>query len=365
MIFERMAHDDYEEVVFCYDKTSGLKAIIVIHDTTLGPALGGCRVWNYDTEEEALNDALRLAKGMTYKNAAAGLNIGGGKSVIIADPNNIENPEALYRAFGRYVEGLNGRYITAADVGIKTENLDTIYLETKYVVGISESYGSSGNPGPVTAMGIYRGMLRTAKEAFGDDSLKDKVIAIQGAGSVAYNLATYLHKDGAKIVVTDINEAAVERMVNEFGATAVGVEDIYDVEADIFCPCALGAILNDNTIPRLKVKAVCGSANNQFEEEERHSKMLEDRGIIYAPDFIVNSGGVINVADELQGYNQERALSKAADIYNQIGKVFDIAKRDNITTAKAADILAEERIAAMKEVRSNFVQTELSTLSKR
>ena len=365
MIFERMEHEDFEQIVFCHDKTSGLKGIIVIHDTTLGPALGGCRVWDYDSEEEALVDAMRLAKGMTYKNAAAGLEIGGGKSVIIADPKNIENPEALFRSFGRYVESLNGRYITAADVGIKTENLDTMYLETDYVVGISESYGSSGNPGPVTGMGVYRGMLRTAKEVFGDDSLKGKKIAIQGCGSVAYNMAKYLHEDGAEMIVTDISEEAVQRMVDEFGATPVGVDEIYEVEADIFCPCALGAILNDDTIPKLKVKAVCGSANNQFEDEEKHSKMLEERGILYAPDFIVNSGGVINVADELSGYNRERALEKAADIYNQIGQVFEIAKRDNITTARAADILAEERMAAMKEMRSNFIRTERNTLSRR
>lgn len=326
MIFEKMASEDYEQIIFCHDKTSGLKGIIAIHDTTLGPALGGCRVWNYESEEEALIDAMRLAKGMTYKNAAAGLNLGGGKSVIIADPKK-DKTEAMFRAFGRYVESLNGRYITAADVGTNPEILDIVYQETDYVVGISESYGSSGDPSPVTAMGVYNAILRTAKEAFGDDSLKGKTIAIQGCGSVAYSLCKHLHKDGAKMIVTDIDEDAVNRVVDEFGAEKVGVDEIYEVEADIFSPCALGAILNDETIPKLKVKAICGSANNQLEDIEKHGQMLKERGIIYAPDFIANAGGVINVADELLGYNRERALEKAAGIYDQIGLVLILLKK--------------------------------------
>ena len=364
MIFNKMESGEYEQILFCHDKASGLKAIIAIHDTTLGPALGGCRIWNYDSEEEALIDAMRLAKGMTYKNAAAGLNIGGGKSVIIADPKS-DKTEAMLRAFGRYVESLNGRYITAADVGSGPADLDIIYQETDYVVGISESYGSSGNPSPVTAFGVYRAMMRTAKEAFGDDSLEGKTVSVQGCGSVAYSLCEYLHEAGAKMIVTDINEEAVERVVNDFGAEKVGVDEIFEVEADIFAPCALGAILNDTTIPKLKVKAVCGSANNQLEDIEKHGQMLKDRGIIYAPDFIANAGGVINVADELLGYNRERALDNASRIYDQMGLVFDIAREQDITTAEAADRMAEERIATMKEVRSNFIRTEHDTLSRR
>ena len=364
MIFNKMESGEYEQILFCHDKASGLKAIIAIHDTTLGPALGGCRIWNYASEEEALIDAMRLAKGMTYKNAAAGLNIGGGKSVIIADPKS-DKTEAMLRAFGRYVESLNGRYITAADVGSGPADLDIIYQETDYVVGISESYGSSGNPSPVTAFGVYRAMMRTAKEVFGDDSLEGKTVAIQGCGSVAYSLCEYLHEAGAKMIVTDINEEAVERVVNDFGAEKVGVDEIFEVEADIFAPCALGAILNDTTIPKLKVKAVCGSANNQLEDIEKHGQMLKDRGIIYAPDFIANAGGVINVADELLGYNRERALDNASRIYDQMGLVFDIAREQDITTAEAADRMAEERIATMKEVRSNFIRTEHDTLSRR
>ncbi|RPF58067.1 Leu/Phe/Val dehydrogenase [Abyssicoccus albus] len=352
MIFERMEHEDYEQLVFCHDKTSGLKAIIAIHDTTLGPALGGCRMWDYASEEEAIDDVLRLAKGMTYKNAAAGLNLGGGKTVIIGKPD--QKSEFMFRALGRYVNSLNGRYITAEDVNTTVQDMDYIYEETPYVTGISESYGSSGNPSPKTAYGVYISMKRTAKEAFGDDSLKGKKIAVQGVGNVAYTMCEYIHDEGAELIVTDINEDSVQRAVDNFGAQAVGIDEIYSVDADIFAPCALGGILNDETIPQLKVKAVCGSSNNQLKEIAKHSKMLQDHGIVYAPDFVVNAGGVINVADELQGYNEERATKKIEEMYDQIGKIFDIAKRENITTAEAADRLAEERIEGYKNVSSTF-----------
>ncbi len=352
MIFERMEHEDYEQLVFCHDKTSGLKAIIAIHDTTLGPALGGCRMWDYASEEEAIDDVLRLAKGMTYKNAAAGLNLGGGKTVIIGKPE--QKSEFMFRALGRYVNSLNGRYITAEDVNTTVQDMDYIYEETPYVTGISESYGSSGNPSPKTAYGVYISMKRTAKEAFGDDSLKGKKIAVQGVGNVAYTMCEYLHEEGAELIVTDINEDSVQRAVDNFGAQAVGIDEIYSVDADIFAPCALGGILNDETIPQLKAKAVCGSSNNQLKDIAKHSKMLQDHGIVYAPDFVVNAGGVINVADELQGYNEERATKKIEEMYDQIGKIFDIAKRENITTAEAADRLAEERIEGYKNVSSTF-----------
>ena len=352
MIFERMEHEDYEQLVFCHDKTSGLKAIIAIHDTTLGPALGGCRMWDYASEEEAIDDVLRLAKGMTYKNAAAGLNLGGGKTVIIGKPE--QKSEFMFRALGRYVNSLNGRYITAEDVNTTVQDMDYIYEETPYVTGISESYGSSGNPSPKTAYGVYISMKRTAKEAFGDDSLKGKKIGVQGVGNVAYTMCEYLHEEGAELIVTDINEDSVQRAVDNFGAQAVGIDEIYSVDADIFAPCALGGILNDETIPQLKAKAVCGSSNNQLKDIAKHSKMLQDHGIVYAPDFVVNAGGVINVADELQGYNEERATKKIEEMYDQIGKIFDIAKRENITTAEAADRLAEERIEGYKNVSSTF-----------
>lgn len=363
-LFNEMELHDYEQVVFCQDKASGLKGIIAIHDTTLGPALGGCRMWPYETEEEALRDVLRLSKGMTYKNAAAGLNIGGGKSVIIGDPKK-DKSEALFRAMGRYVESLNGRYIIAEDVGTTEEDMNFMYLETNYVTGSTVSAGASGNPSPKTALGIYYSMKRTAKEVFGSDSLENLTISVQGVGNVAYELCRLIHEEGGKLIVTDINEEAVARVVADFGATSVGVNDIYEVEADIFSPCALGAILNDETIPKLKVKAVCGSANNQLAEGKKHGKMLAEYGILYAPDFIVNSGGVINVADELGGYNEERAIKNVKNIYEQMGKVFNIAKEQGITTMEAANHLAEDRIAQMLNVRSTFLNSEKSSISKR
>ncbi|ODJ53468.1 leucine dehydrogenase [Brochothrix thermosphacta] len=364
MLFETMVKDGYEQVVFCHDKESGLKAIIAIHDTTLGPALGGCRMWSYASEEEALNDVLRLSRGMTYKNAAAGLNIGGGKTVIIGDPRK-DKSEALFRALGRYVESLNGRYIIAEDVGTTEEDMNHMYMETDFVTGSTAGEGSSGNPSPKTALGIYYAMKRTAKEVFGSDSLTSKKIAVQGVGNVSYTLCELLNEEGAELIVTDINEEAIQRAVTNLNATAVGIDEIYDVEADIFAPCALGAILNDDTIPRLKVKAVCGSSNNQLLDIEKHGKMLQERGILYAPDYIVNSGGVINVADELSGYNETRAVNKVKEIYTQIGKVFDIAKEQNIIPAIAADHLAEQRIDQLKHVRSNFLKTEHSSISRR
>ena len=362
-IFKYMESKDYEQLVFCQDKTSGLKAIIAIHDTTLGPALGGTRMWTYASEEEAIEDALRLARGMTYKNAAAGLNLGGGKTVIIGNPKTDKNDE-MFRAFGRYIEGLNGRYITAEDVGTTEADMDLINLETDYVTGTSAGAGSSGNPSPITAIGIYQGMKAAAKEAFGNDSLSGRTVAMQGVGNVAYSLCEYLHKEGAKLIVTDINETAVQRAVDAFGALAVGINEIYAQEADIFAPCALGAVINDETIPQFKVKVIAGSANNQL-KESKHGDIIHEMGIVYAPDYVINSGGVINVADELAGYNRERAIKRVEGIYDTIGKIFEIAKRDNIPSYLAADRLAEERIARVAKSRGQFLQNEKNVLSKR
>lgn len=361
-LFKYMEDHDYEQLVLCHDKTSGLKAVIAIHDTTLGPALGGTRMWTYESEEAAIEDALRLAKGMTYKNAAAGLNLGGGKTVIIGDPKKDKNDE-LFRAFGRYVEGLNGRYITAEDVGTTEYDMDLIHMETNYVTGISSGEGTSGNPSPVTALGIYKGMKAAAKEAFGDDSLAGKTITVQGVGNVAYTLCEHLHAEGANLIVTDINEEAVSRAVEAFGAKAVATDEIYSQEADIFAPCALGAILNDETIPQLKVKAIAGSANNQL-KEARHGDQLHELGIVYAPDYVINSGGVINVADELMGYNKERALKRVEGIYDTVLKIFEISKRDGIPSYIAADRLAEERIARVGAMKSTFLRNEKNVLTK-
>ena len=353
-IFKYMESYDYEQLVFCQDKTSGLKAIIAIHDTTLGPALGGTRMWNYASEEEAIEDALRLAKGMTYKNAAAGLNLGGGKTVIIGDPLKDKNEE-MFRAFGRFIQGLNGRYITAEDVGTTVADMDLIHEETNYVTGISEAFGSSGNPSPVTAYGVYVGMKAAAKEAFGSDSLEGKTVAVQGVGNVAYTLCEYLHKEGAKLIVADINQASVDRAVEAFGAVQVNVNEIYSQDVDIFAPCALGAIINDETIPQLKAKVIAGSANNQL-KDTKHGDLIHEMGIAYAPDYVINSGGVINVADELYGYNHDRAMTKVAAIYDKIEKIFEISKRDGVPTYVAADRLAEERIARVSKSRSQFLQ---------
>jgi len=362
-IFKYMEKYDYEQLVFCQDEASGLKAIIAIHDTTLGPALGGARMWTYATEENAIEDALRLARGMTYKNAAAGLNLGGGKTVIIGDPFKDKNEE-MFRALGRFIQGLNGRYITAEDVGTSVTDMDLIHEETNYVTGISPAFGSSGNPSPVTAYGVYRGMKAAAKEAFGTDSLEGRTISVQGLGNVAYKLCEYLHNEGAKLVVTDINQAAIDRVVNDFGAKAVAPEEIYAQDVDIFSPCALGAIINDETIPQLKAKVIAGSANNQL-QDSKHGDYIHELGIVYAPDYVINSGGVINVADELYGYNRERAMKRVDGIYDSIEKIFEISKRDGIPTYVAANRLAEERIARVAKSRSQFLKNEKNILNGR
>ncbi|AGK54824.1 branched-chain amino acid dehydrogenase [Bacillus sp. 1NLA3E] len=362
-IFENLEIYDYEQLVFCQDKQSGLKAIIAIHDTTLGPALGGTRMWTYSSEDDAIEDALRLARGMTYKNAAAGLNLGGGKTVIIGDPRRDKNEE-MFRAFGRYIQGLNGRYITAEDVGTTVADMDLIHEETDFVTGISPAFGSSGNPSPATAYGVYRGMKAAAKEAFGTDSLEGKVVAIQGVGNVAINLCKHLRGEGAELIVTDIHKESVQRAIDEFGAKAVEPDEIYGVVCDIYAPCALGAVINDETIPRLKAKVIAGSANNQL-KETKHGDMIHELGIVYAPDYVINAGGVINVADELYGYNRERALKKVEGIYQTINKVIEISKRDQIPTYLAADRLAEERIARIRNSRSQFLLNGHHILSRR
>jgi leucine dehydrogenase len=362
-IFKYMEKYEYEQLVFCQDKQSGLKAIIAIHDTTLGPALGGTRMWTYASEEHAIEDALRLARGMTYKNAAAGLNLGGGKTVIIGDPRKDKNEE-MFRAFGRYIQGLNGRYITAEDVGTTVADMDLIHEETDYVTGISPAFGSSGNPSPVTAYGVYRGMKAAAKEAFGTDSLEGKVIAVQGVGNVAYTLCKHLHEEGAELIVTDISKEAVRRAVEDFNAKAVDPDEIYGVDCDIYAPCALGATINDVTIPQLKARVIAGSANNQL-LDTKHGDLIHDMGIVYAPDYVINAGGVINVADELYGYNSERALKKVEGIYNNIARVIEIAKRDGIPTYQAADRLAEERIERIRNSRSQFLQNGHHILSRK
>ncbi|MCF8008807.1 MAG: leucine dehydrogenase [Halanaerobiales bacterium] len=350
-LFKRLEIDDYEQVVFNYDEASGLKAIIAIHDTTLGPALGGTRIWDYESEEEALNDVLRLSKGMTYKSAAAGLNLGGGKAVIIGKPDQIKSEE-LWRAYGRFIQSLNGRYITAEDVNTSVEDMHIVAEETDYVTGLPST---SGDPSPVTALGVYHGIRAAADEAYGTSSLKNKVVAVQGVGHVGYHLVKHLKEAGAEVIVTDIKQENIDKVVEDFGVKVVEPGKIYSVKSDIFAPCALGAVINDDTIPQLKCDIIAGAANNVLEEEERHGDLLKEKGIIYAPDYVINAGGVINVYDELIGYDRERALKRAKNIYNNIKKVFKISKRDKIPTYEAADIMAEERIEKIGEVRRNFI----------
>jgi len=339
----------HEQVAFCHEPSSGYQGIIAIHDTSLGPALGGTRFWHYATTEEALTDALRLARGMTYKAAVAGLNLGGGKAVIIGD-NKRTDREVLFRSHGRFVDSLGGRYITAEDIGTSPADMEYVHSETRHVAGLQ---GLSGDPSPVTGYGVYMGMKACARHRWGSDSLSGRTVLVQGAGKVAYYLCTNLQKEGARLVVTDIDTDKMQRLVSEFGATAVAPDTIYDQAGDIYAPCALGATINDDTLTRLKVEIVAGGANNQL-AEERHGVELERRGLLYAPDFVINAGGLINVYGELEGWPEERAKRKAQEIYDAILKVFAIAKRDGIPSFQAADRLAEERIAAVSGLRKTY-----------
>ncbi|MBI2304728.1 MAG: Glu/Leu/Phe/Val dehydrogenase [Chloroflexi bacterium] len=355
-ILDYMGAYDYEQVVFCRDAGVGLRAIIAIHDTTLGPALGGIRMWPYATEEEALTDVLRLARAMTYKSAAAGLHLGGGKAVIMGDPQRDRN-EALFLSFGRFVESLGGRYITTEDVGVTVRDLEWVSQETSHVTGLPIEAGSSGDPSPATAFGVYNGIRACCQEVYGTDSLKGLRIALQGVGKVGYHLAQHLREAGAMLTVADINEAAARRVKEELGIPVVPARDIYDVDCDIFSPCALGGVIHDETIPRLKAKIVAGAANNQL-LEGRHGDELARRGILYAPDYVINGGGVINLALELTpaGYDEELAHSRLEGIYDTIQRVIARAKKEAISTARAADLQAEERIAAARRIKRLYLE---------
>jgi leucine dehydrogenase len=351
-LFESVFESEHEQIVFCHNKDAGLRAIIGIHDTTLGPALGGTRMWPYATEEEALRDVLRLSRGMTYKAAVSGLNLGGGKAVIIGDPRK-DKSEALFRAFGRFIDSLNGRYITAEDVGIDVNDMEFIFQETENVVGVHQAHGGSGDPSPYTAHGSIQGMKAALQKVYGDEDLSRYSFAIQGAGHVGLHLVKQLRKKGAKVFITDIMEDSIAEAV-KLGAEAVGEDEIYDVEADVFAPCALGAIINEETIPRLKCKIVAGPANNQLANNEAGSE-LERRGILYAPDYAVNAGGLMNVSIEFEGWNKERALRMTRTIYYNLGRIFKIAERDGIPTWQAADRMAEERIEILGKLKLPYM----------
>ena len=351
-IFEYMEKHGHEQLVFCHDRESGLKAIIGIHNTTLGPALGGCRMWPYADEDDAILDVLRLSKGMTYKNSVLGLVLGGGKCVVIGDSRK-DKTEELFRALGKFVDTLGGRYITAEDVGTTVDDITTVQLETEHVAGLPHI---SGDPSPATAFGVYRGMKACAHEVWGSDSLKGKAVAVQGMGHVGYYLCQHLKDEGASLIITDIYEDRVESAVKEFGATAVKPDEIYGVACDIYAPCALGATVNDETIPQFKCKVIAGSANNQL-KEPRHGDELHKRGIVYAPDYVINGGGVTNVAEEFNaaGYNHDRAYNRIAKIYDKIQRIIVISKRDGIPTYKAADVMAEERIERLGRLNRVYI----------
>jgi leucine dehydrogenase len=346
-VVAQMSKYNHEQLLFCNDNATGLKAIIAVHNTVLGPALGGTRMWAYNNEMEALTDVLRLSRGMTYKNSISGLNLGGGKAVIIGDARTMKS-EALMRRFGKFVNSLAGKYITAEDVGIGTSDMVYVNMETNHVVGLP---GKSGDPSPVTAHGVYVGMKACAKEQFGSDSLTGKKIAVQGVGHVGEYLVAALAKENAEIYVTDIHEPSLKRVAEKYGAHIVGLNDIYDVDMDIYAPCALGATVNDDTLSRLKCSIIAGAANNQLQIEDVHGRLVMEKGIIYAPDFALNAGGVINCYSEVKGLSAEWAMTKAEEIYQTIGNIVKRSKEENVPTYQIANKMAEERIAAIGNVK--------------
>ena len=353
--FKYMEKYGYEQLCLFHDKYTGLKAIVCVHNTVLGPALGGTRFWYYDNEEDAIEDVLRLARGMTYKSALAGLALGGGKAVIIGDPVALRKDpvkrEAFWRAFGRYIEGLNGRYITAEDVGTHTQDMVYVHMETKHVVGLP---GRSGDPSPYTALGVYKSMLACCKHVYGDNSAAGKTVAVQGAGHVGYYLCKLLHEGGARILISDVVQERVDRVVDAFGATAVDKDAIYGVDCDIYAPCALGATVNDDTLPQFKCKIVCGGANNILKDPPVHGRTLQERGIVYAPDYLANAGGVINVSYEHAegGYNEEASLRDIDRIYFRMLDILRISEETGQLTYQTADRMAEARIEAVRNIRS-------------
>ncbi|WP_240894592.1 Glu/Leu/Phe/Val dehydrogenase dimerization domain-containing protein [Fodinibius halophilus] len=352
-LFGKLQDYEHEQIVVCSEPSLGLKAIIAVHDTTLGPALGGVRMWPYNNEQEAIRDVLRLSRGMTYKAAISGLNLGGGKAVIIGDPRKEKN-ESLFRAFGRYVDSLGGRYITAEDVGINVQNMEWVRMETKYVSGLPKSIGGSGDPSPVTAYGVYQGMKASAKKAYGSDSLEGKRIAIQGAGHVSSHLAKFLSKEDAELFICDIYEDKVNAVAEETGAKVVDPDEIYGLDVDIFSPCALGGVVNDDTMDQFKCDIIAGAANNVLDNEDKHGRMLLDNDILYAPDYVINAGGLINVASELEGYNEERAHKQASKIYDTILDILNYSEDNNTPTFVASNILAEKRIANVGQIHNIY-----------
>lgn len=353
-VFAQMSQLAHEQVVYCHDPESGLKAIIAIHNTVLGPAAGGTRMWAYQNEQQALHDVLRLSRGMTYKNAISGLNLGGGKAVIIGDARK-HKTEALFRSFGKFIENLNGKYITAEDVGITTQDIEYVAMSTRFVAGKPEYMGGSGDPSPVTAYGVYMGMKAASKKVYGTDSLAGRTIALQGVGHVGEYLLQHLLKEDTKVIVSDFYEDRVAEICKKYNVQGIDKDQIYDVDADIYAPCALGATLNHDTLQRLKCNIIAGAANNQLENEQIHADLCKEKGILYAPDFLINGGGIMNVYYEVIGnYSKERVYKHAERIYDYLTAIFEQAERESINTHKAALQVAQARIDAMAKLKARI-----------
>jgi leucine dehydrogenase len=352
-LFDQMKAYGHQKIVFCNDPDTGLKAIIAIHDTTLGPALGGTRMWAYKSEADALNDVLRLSKAMTYKSAVAGLNLGGGKAIIIGDSRR-DKSEALLRKFGRFIKNLNGEFITAEDVGTNPRDMEYIRMETQHVMGVPESIGGSGDPSPITALGVFMGIKAAVKELYGNDTLAGRSVIVQGIGHVGENLVRLLRDENAMVYVTDINDERLVQVAKKYGAQAVSNNTIFDIEADIYSPCALGATINRQTIGKLKYAIIAGSANNQLEDEYEQGRMLLEKGVLFAPDYVINAGGVINCYSELMGFSKKRTMQLTENIYEATRNVLKLSKAESISTIEAANKIAEKRIADIKKVKSTY-----------
>lgn len=352
-ILEQLSQSGHKKVVFCNDPSTGLKAIIAIHDTTLGPALGGVRMWNYSSEAEALEDVLRLSKGMTYKAAVAGLNVGGGTAVIIGDSRR-QKSEALMRSFGRFVKNLNGEFIAGEDVGTTVRDMEYIRMETQHVTGVPESLGGAGNPAPFTAKGVYLGIKACVKEVFGTDELAGRSVVVQGTGNVGEHLVELLRNDNVEVYVTDINEDRMRVIARKYKAKAIEADKIFTIGADIYAPCALGATVNERTIKTMKFAIIAGSANNQLADEQVHGQLLHDKGILYAPDYLINAGGIISCYSELTGFGRKRTIQLTENIYEATKEVIKLSKSENIPTNLAASRLAEKRIEDIKKIKSSY-----------
>ncbi len=352
-ILEQLSASGHKKVVFCNDPITGLKAIIAIHDTTLGPALGGVRMWNYNSEAEALEDVLRLSKGMTYKAAITGLNLGGGAAVIIGDSRRLKS-EALMRSFGRFIQNLNGEFIAGEDVGTTVRDMEYIRMETEHVTGVPESLGGAGNPAPYSAKGVYLGIKACVKEVFGTDELAGRSVLVQGTGNVGEHLVELLRNDNVEVYVSDINVEQMHAIARKYKAKAVDADKIFNTGADIYAPCALGATVNNKTIKNMKFSIIAGSANNQLADEQIHGQLLHDKSILYAPDYLINAGGIISCYSELTGFGRKRTIQLTENIYDATREVIKLSKLENIPTNLAASRIAENRIESIKKIKSSY-----------